>query len=105
MHSHVCTALVISILLASNAFAASPASPARRNCDHGTPLHNAVANRNLVAVKRLLAEGSDPNARASGYYRNAVPLQLAIQAVSVDCQSQQPDEELFAYLLSVGADI
>jgi uncharacterized protein len=105
MSSHFLVTLAIAVLAASSSIAAGPSRPVSRGCDHGTAFHNAVANRQLSEVKRLVSEGADLNARATGYYKNAVPLQLAIKAVSSSCQPQRPDAELFAYLLSVGADI
>jgi len=59
-----------------------------------TPLHGAAQHRQIDAVKRLLAEGADPNARESG--DNTTPLHWAAAAADV---------ETVRALLDAGADV
>ncbi len=68
------------------------ANTASRNGLKVTPLHSAVARRNVDAAKRLLSAGADPNARQQGGY---TPLHGA---------AAEGDVALARLLLQHGAD-
>jgi ankyrin repeat protein len=57
-----------------------------------TPLHSAVAARNIETARDLLERGADPNARQQGGF---APIHAA---------AQNADDELYELLIAHGAD-
>ncbi len=69
--------------------------------DYGSTFLNAVADRDVNQIKKLLANGADPNATSRGVF----PLMLTLQGQSTNCARLTPDKEIFNLLVEAGADV
>lgn len=69
--------------------------------EYGSPLLDAVANRDIPMVTDLLMKGSDPNMSVGGTY----PLLLSVHGSSTNCNTPPPDPQLFRMLVNAGADV
>lgn len=96
-------ALWTTICLLALGVGLSPHSGAASYCRqvHGSRFLDAVADRDIVLVKEMLAAGADPNTESGRYSA----LGLTIWSVSTHCRDYGPNPELFRLLVSAGADI
>jgi ankyrin repeat protein len=66
----------------------------------GSPLHDAVHDRNVARVRALLAEGADPNALDAG---GNPPLRHVL-TYGIGFVLERESREMIAALLAAGAD-